>query len=309
MKVIPWNVHIVNSELCLTAHNCSGVAPDCKTGCCGYCYALRKANLLEGIQGRILDGIHENATHLYQPIAGLVNVINRKDVQLSAMHVVSLNTTKSLRRRTTAVMDHKRFLMALASNKVQRVHAVVAIALRGKMGIHAIIDCLDQAAKGLYKPKSYSKEEKLRLLLMLKMGNSHLAEIAHHAYSDPSVSTVCQLHISDPLTSCTGRPMSREICANIASSFPSSGPFLYQTEHVQKSGFSLMIDKVKVKEQQRWDPATNKFIGLCCEHSSDFLLEFATLEDLEQLDEGLQLGQIHRATEVRVYCEARNAAK
>ncbi|KAF8308702.1 hypothetical protein DL93DRAFT_2219257 [Clavulina sp. PMI_390] len=300
LRSIPWKVHLGKSDLRLTSADCSGVARDSTTGCCSQCFALQRLDEFIGIQQRILSGTHENTAHLYQPIGGLIKIIRRKDNRISALRVLNLNTSKALRRRTKTVTDHKRFLMALASNKVDRLHAVIGVALRGRLGIHAIIDRLNEASKGLYKPKSFSDEEMLRCLLMLKIGSSRVAEIAHRAYSDPSVSTIRQWHISTPLVSCPGFPTSKDVCLNISSSFPSSGPFAYQPEQVRKSGYVLMIDELKVEERRRWDPKTNSFIGLCREHAGSHSLEFATLEDLEQLDEGLQLKKIHRAKEATV---------
>lgn len=60
----------------------------------------------------------------------------------------------------------------------------------------------------------------------------------------------------------------------------------------------MMVDEVKTEQRLRWNPSNNMFLGLCREHSAHFSLEFVSMEDLEQLSEGLAQGDVHRGSEV-----------
>ena len=62
----------------------------------------------------------------------------------------------------------------------------------------------------------------------------------------------------------------------------------------------MMVDEVKAEQHLHWNLSNNMFLGVCCEHSAHFSLEFVSMEDLEQLSEGLVWGDIHPGSEVSV---------
>lgn len=123
------------------------------------------------------------------------------------------------------------------------------------------------------------------ILPYIKVGSTRLGTDRHTSQHRPSaapaVSTAQQLDISPPLTSSLSFPTNAQLRTNITSSFPSTGVRVYEPERVMKSGYSLMFDEVRVESRVRYDPKTNAFIGVCCEHANHVSLEFAALEDLE----------------------------
>jgi hypothetical protein len=54
---------------------------------------------------------------------------------------------------------HKRFILAIADGKYERVDHVIRAALANHAGIHGIINLYHRAAKQEYRPKGYTEED------------------------------------------------------------------------------------------------------------------------------------------------------
>ena len=62
-----------------------------------------------------------------------------------------------------------------------------------------------------------------------------------------------------------------------------------------------MIDEIKVEERLRWDPSTNKVLGLCQEHTEHVGLDFCSINDAQALVHGILRGELHHASKVHSY--------
>jgi hypothetical protein len=248
---------------------------------------------------RLNNGARENTPHLYHPIAGLQKIIQRKDNIIMTHRLRILNTTRALSRRTRTIATYKQFVMAIGKYDIKRLRALVATALRRKSGIKGVVELVERAVQGLYKARGYDKEDHLRSHLLLLLGGARVARIAQRAFGGPSTTTLRRNTISEPLKASPSSPTIDEVSHNIKANFPNSGPLVYPIETVRKCGAVLMFDEVKVEERVRWEPSTNRFLGVCREHSKPFSLEFCSIKDLEQLEEGLERNEVHRASEVR----------
>ena len=125
-----------------------------------------------------------------------------------------------------------------------------------------MMELLDHAQKGLYKPKNFSEEEMYHGLLFLQLGGACVAGLTHQTLGLPGVSTLhCSLAIT-PLSPCAGFLSKTEIQHNIQAAFKK-----IHNDSEDGCGYVLMIDEIKVEERLRWDPSSNKILGLCQEHT------------------------------------------
>ncbi|KAG7085372.1 hypothetical protein E1B28_002935 [Marasmius oreades] len=70
-------------------------------------------------------------------------------------------------------------------------------------------------------------------------------------------------------------------------------------------GIGIAIDKIKIKERLRWDPALDMILGVCREHVGKYVLDFHSIAQAEALYDALQSGEVHLASEATVialYC-------
>jgi hypothetical protein len=60
------------------------------------------------------------------------------------------------------VGQYKRLVMAMGDRKVNHLDALLRAGLNHGLGVRGMIELLDRARKGLYKPKSFTEEEMSR---------------------------------------------------------------------------------------------------------------------------------------------------
>ena len=71
-----------------------------------------------------------------------------------------------------------------------------------------------------------------------------------------------------------------------------------QAPAIQKGGFQLMADEIKLETQMWWDARTNNILGICCEHRKCYGLEFQSMAQATVLKDGIRDGDVHLATKV-----------
>ena len=108
-----------------------------------------------------------------------MELIHQKNEKLDNLRLIKLTFAHKLVARTTTLNAYKKFVTALGDTKVDQVDALIRAGLNRGEGIHGMIERLDRANQGLYKPKSFTEEERLRGILFLRLGGSRVAELAH----------------------------------------------------------------------------------------------------------------------------------
>jgi len=140
--------------------------------------------------------------------------------------------------RARTMDAHKKFIMAIADSKVNHLDALIRAALKGHVGIHGMLELLDRASKGVYKPHGFTEEETLQGLLFLRLWGSCVAKLTHQSLGSPGVSTLRSSTSITPLSPSGGTPTNSEIRANIQAAFKGSNIS-------QNYGYVLMIDKLE----------------------------------------------------------------
>lgn len=241
-------------------------------------------------------GVHENAPFVYHGIDGLIQLLQRKNDQIDFYRLKGLNQARSLLRNARALENHKRFMIAIASGKVERVDRLIRIALNQNKGIQAILELLDEAASGVYKPKSYSEKEAMMSLVLLRLGGGRLASFGHKALGLPSRTTLGTRTIVPPIIPSYTVPSIHEIGANIVASFES-----VVDEVRAESGILhavLMFDEIASEKRIRVDRKRDVFLGVCRQHGGKTSLTFVNEGDMEELFQSLDEDQVHYAAEV-----------
>jgi hypothetical protein len=89
-----------------------------------------------------------------------------------------------------ALEDHKQWVLAVASGRVDRVALLVQAGLNHRTGIKALIQQYECAADRLYQPRGYSKDNIMRSIVLLRLGGACIAEFAHRSLFLPSLTTI-----------------------------------------------------------------------------------------------------------------------
>ena len=303
-RVVPWNYRSTDDSFYIQAKSCqkSSSGPG---KACGSCQKLTSSTLYKGILHRIENGAHENIPLVYHGIGGLITVARRKTDQLHQLQLSKFNDNQKLMVKAGALEDHKQWILAIASGRVDRVASLVQAGLKHRAGIKALVQQYERAADKLYQPKGYSNEDIMRSIVLLRLGGARVAEFAHRSLSLLSLTTIRRNTILQTLVVSPSTPTAAEVEANIRSCY-ALGPSESSTPNPLPNPESLgvthqivMLDELAVEKRIQWDDSQNKFQGTCREHNHHIPLDFTSEKELDVLCDAIGENKVHYAAEVR----------
>ncbi|KAJ7306878.1 hypothetical protein DFH08DRAFT_944693 [Mycena albidolilacea] len=293
----PWEYSGNNDGvLTLRSINCVKLCKEGRSNCRA-CADLPKHPTLQGILQRAEEGIPESANYAFNPISGLIEHLRRKNGQIKQLRMRGFNAVKRIAAQTRSLTDHKRFVRAIGSRKVENVDRLVRVQLGRKQGIRGLLSTYDEAAKGVYQPKSFTEEEDLRGVLLWKLAGNRVADFAHRALGLPSRTTLRKRTTVPPIVPSPGRPQVSEVADNVKACFEGIADVLAAKKPKHAV---LMFDEIATERRIRWDPRTNNFLGVCREHANKASLQFNGEKDLEELFRAKEEGKVHFAGEATV---------
>jgi hypothetical protein len=239
---LPWDIHIVGQQMFIQSIHCTKHIQEIQSDCCCGCKQLLTHRTVEGILHRITSGIHINTTYVFQPIGGLIEILRKKNTQLDEMQFKQLVMSQTLATWARTVGQYEQFVMAMSKGSVNRLDALLRVGINRGVGIRGMLEMLDRAQKGLYKPKNFTEEEMSRGLLFLRLGGARVASLAHQSLGGPAVSTLWRGSALVPLSPSVGTPSKDEIQCNLQAAFKGSHGEI-------GCRYILMIDEIKVEER------------------------------------------------------------
>ncbi|KAI0709424.1 hypothetical protein C8Q76DRAFT_626022, partial [Earliella scabrosa] len=291
-------VTIGPERITLHSTECTGALAQASS--CSSCALLKKNTHVIGIEDRIRTGIHENTPFHFLSFDASLELLRRKNAQLEDLRFSALNLARRYLVRGRTLDGYKRFVIAVAHSDLHtRVHKVVSVARKHSMSIQAIVTKLDQANRHLYSSRSYEEQDFQRSYLLWKLGGQRAADIAARSLGLPSLSTTRRHYDIPPIVPSAGFPTMDEIVENLQICLPLLG-----LTSATIMGYILQVDELKIEKRFRWDPRTNKILGICREHGGQCCLEFHSLEEIQVLGELLCGEKVHAATEATVIAVA-----
>ncbi|KAJ8468990.1 hypothetical protein ONZ45_g17046 [Pleurotus djamor] len=291
---VTWSYAVVDDKLTLFGAQCPGTVQRLKQ--CRSCAALKDNRVLGGIIERMKEGVHENTRLAYFGAGDLMRLVRKRGEQVERLRLQGLNGAHQLVRKAATLDLQKGLIMAVGSGKVERVERVMKAGIKAGRGVRGLIELYEKAVDEVYKPRDISEKDVLRGLLLWRLGNGRVAEVAHRALGLPSLSSLRKHTIIPPLTASIGYPHLSEIEANIAACFTPIKDRLGTKKIIHQV---LMFDELKVESRLRYDDRTNFILGTCREHSSRGLLEYKTKSEPAMAIQRLKDDKTHLASEVR----------
>ncbi|KAN0139589.1 hypothetical protein V8E53_002618 [Lactarius tabidus] len=222
-----------------------------------------------------------NTPLIYHRVGGLVEVTRHKTEQVWELQLTKLNACQKLLGKATALDNHKQWMMAIAS------------------GIKTLIYQYEHL-------KGYSNEDLMHSIVMLRLGGACVAEFAHRSLSLLGITTIRHNTVLLPLTVSPAVPTLVEIEQNITvchsglAGINGSDNFSTNLDsHTRLGGLVhqvLMFDELAIEQHVHWDDLTNKFLGICREHSNVIPLEFTSERELDILCDVIGKKKVHLAT-------------
>ncbi|KAJ2922530.1 hypothetical protein H1R20_g14566, partial [Candolleomyces eurysporus] len=293
---LPWEYSWQGGMMRLFSRACQ--APAKGENVCRACQDLESNTVLEGIQQRMEEGTHENSAFAYHGFGSLIEVLHRKNEQITHLRFKGLNDARKILVRARALSDHKRFAVAVASGDVKRIDRVVYVAMKQGRGILGVLDQLKAASEETYKVKSFTEKETYLATLLWRLGGNRIGSIAHRALGLPSVNTLRNSTHLIPISPSAGYPTAEDVKKNANAALEGIGHLVKAQPNIRHA--VLMFDEIAIEKRVRWDSNTNQFFGLCREHSKHTSLVFANEGDVEELFKRVDEDKVHLAAEATV---------
>lgn len=159
--------------------------------------------------------------------------------------------------------DFKRFIMAIDSLDVPRLHQLISVALCQGASINAIIECMRLAAYGGYHPWGYGEYDIELAYLVKAIGGPRLLYALNYSLGLPSARSIWR-HIKVPeLLSSVAAPTSEEVGTNIHAFFGED----VIPEPLPCCGHSVFLDGVSIDEKGSYLHQSKSIVGFCHEHA------------------------------------------
>ena len=308
---IPWDYSVWNGIMTLYSRSCDGYSQHGDKMSCKACQGLAKNGTLDRIQTRIKGGVSKNALLAYHVISSLLSLMQLQNIDKEFYWMRGLNQTKKLLGKATTLSDHKYLLIAMASGKVARLDAIIQIGLQQKKGVKGLLASLEAAAQGLYRPKSFTEDEDMRMLLFWRLGGNQVANIYQHSLNGPSVSYLRRRSIVPAIIPSHAQPTIEQVRMNVDLTFESIASLLQQLgrlhvvamfdEGIQRQmSFSEYVENMQRRHQRSssMKRTWRKFSGVWTREKSTTLArweqwEFASGPRLTRLFLGYHWGSWH----------------
>ncbi|KAH9173746.1 hypothetical protein EDB89DRAFT_1801370, partial [Lactarius sanguifluus] len=245
----------------------------------------------------IENGVNEKAPYKFHGLAGMTETARKKDRTIDLFRLRRTNDAKKLVRCEGTITLHRQVLLAMSSGNVPRLDHVLRVASDRRMSVAAILDLIQKAGRGLYRPKGFTEKEDLQTLLFLRLGGQRVAEIAHHMFGIPAPSTVRRRTMIPPLICSPSYPLARDLETNLVAAFDSLSTTLAAQG---KYHIVLMFDEIAQETRLRWCDRTNQILGWCREHTKGRCMDFNSIADAELLFQDMVCGNVHLAHEATV---------
>ncbi|KAF8169580.1 hypothetical protein K438DRAFT_1537109, partial [Mycena galopus ATCC 62051] len=116
---LSWDYYSKGERFFIQSQKCTRCL--CTLGqLCGPCTDVLSDSVLKGILQRIKFGMPDNTPFTYMPIGVLIDSLRTKAHQYRGLKLTRLNDLRTLASKIGQLDEHKQFVMAVASGKVER---------------------------------------------------------------------------------------------------------------------------------------------------------------------------------------------
>lgn len=183
--------------------------------------------------------------------------------------------------------------MKISSNDIPGVSRVLEVALAREASPTSILERLDQAISGVYRPQGRWSERECDIAFLVKaLGGPRLLYTLQKSHHFPSASSLRVRKTVPQLVVSCDRPSAGEIDANLHAMLHLRPP-----PPDVRIGQTLMLDGVALEEVARYCSSRNMVVGLCCADSAKQKKILDEYADLDAMKAGLDSEKFHLAKE------------
>lgn len=185
--------------------------------------------------------------------------------------------------------------MVVSENNIPRLQQIITVALRHGTSVRQIVNKLEDALEGVYRPRGYGTDNLDIATLVYRLGGRQLLFALNRKLSLPSLHTLRTRASFTTITLTIGPICDEHIHANIHTIV------LATHSHTSpKRGVSLMIDKIALEEMAIHFSKYNQVGGLCWKHSHLVDPVLRTYESAVSIAQKIHSSDIHLGKELTV---------
>jgi hypothetical protein len=192
--------------------------------------------------------------------------------------------------------DYERLIMAIATNDVPRINALLSTAIRNGASVNTIIAQIVEAVQGLRSTKGFTKFELDLSILIYRIGGNSLLYSLNHALGLPSLRTINNSANFVKITPTFGPVTIEVIRENIKKVILE--PRALAGKMRKQGGVVFMMDEVAIEEHLDYFPKENKVGGLCQKHSATTPLTLQTYKSALTIVDKLRAEEVHFGKEM-----------
>lgn len=195
----------------------------------------------------------------------------------------------------TQLDDYNRLMMAISENDIPRIHQVINIALRNGASIREIVNKLEDALEGVYRPRGYGADDLDIATLVFRLGGHQLLFALNHKLGLPSLRTLRSKSTFTSLMPTIGPIRNEQLDHNIQT-------IIVDTRAASEPlrGVSFMIDEIALEEMAVHFSKHNKVGGLCWKHSHIVDPVLHTYDSAVNIAQKIHKGEVHLGKELTV---------
>ncbi|KAG2742207.1 hypothetical protein P692DRAFT_201659687, partial [Suillus brevipes Sb2] len=185
--------------------------------------------------------------------------------------------------------------MAISENDIPRIHQVINIALRNGASIKEVVNKLEDALEGVYRPRGYGADDFDIATLVFRLGGRQLLFALNQKLNIPSLRTLRANSTFTSLMPTIGPIRNEQYDQNIQTIVLDT-----RLDSLPLRGVSFMIDEIALKEMAVHFRKFNKVGGLCWKHSHVVDPVLRTYDSAVSIAQKLHEGHVHLGKELTV---------
>ncbi|KIK32160.1 hypothetical protein CY34DRAFT_111077, partial [Suillus luteus UH-Slu-Lm8-n1] len=167
--------------------------------------------------------------------------------------------------------------------------------MRNGASIREIVNKLEDALEGVYRPQGYSADDLDIATLVFRLGGHQLLFALNHKLGLPSLRTLRNKSTFTSLTPTIGPIQNEQLDQNIQAIMVDT-----RAASVPLRGVSFMIDEIALEEMAVHFSKFNKVGGLCWKHSHVVDPVLCTYESAVSIAQKIHRGEVHLSKELTV---------
>ncbi|KAG1866670.1 hypothetical protein F4604DRAFT_2023153 [Suillus subluteus] len=215
--------------------------------------------------------------------------------QTRQLKLQGLNDSRKYMHALTPLDDYQQLLMAISEKDIPCLQQIVNVVLHNGASIQEIVNKLEDALGGIYRPQGYRASDLDIATLVFRLGGSQLLFALNHSLGLPSICTLCTRVTFTKITPTIGPIRNEQLDENILSVMLKS-----RTNIMTPHGVSLMINEIALEEMAVHFSKYNKVTGLCWKHSHLIDPVLRTYQSAVTIAQKIHDGEVHLGKELTV---------